>query len=74
MFCVNKKLDIKINLEFKDFVCLLIIKILIIINFRIGNDYYVDENNIYGLIILLKKYIKFELFKIILFYIGKKYV
>lgn len=69
---VDTKLKGKIDLSDKEFIITLIIKILLETHSRIGNDYFAEENNTYGLTTLLKKHVTIENDIIYISFIGKK--
>lgn len=68
--CINNILQ-NGNLNEKEYVVALVLRILIYTHSRIGNDIYAKENNTYGLTTLLKKHVKVKDKTIHLVYIGK---
>lgn len=69
---VNNKLNGNIDLSDKEYIISLIFRILNKTHSRIGNDYFAEENNTYGLTTLLKKHVILNGEEIKISFIGKK--
>ena len=69
---INKILSNNIDLTSKEYIIIVLFKILLLTHSRIGNEQYAEENNTYGLTTLLKKHVKIEKDKVFLEFLGKK--
>ncbi len=72
MKVVNRKIHGNMNLNDKEYIISLIFRILNKTHSRIGNDYFAEENNTYGLTTLLKKHLILKNDEINISFVGKK--